>query len=72
MAYINYRDIESLNFDAVQVFANSKRDKPIYWYIPEGFQRRGKVLRVYQALYGHRQSPKVWYDYYTSALKLLN
>lgn len=71
MTYINYKDMETLSFDAVQAFVNAKRDKPVYCYMPEGFQQRGKVLCVYQALYGYRQSPKDWYNCYTNALKSL-
>lgn len=71
MAYINYKDLETLSFDAVQAFVNARRVKPIYCYMPEGFKQRGKVLCVYQALYSHRQSPKDWFDCYTNALKAL-
>lgn len=71
MAYINHSNMETLSFDAVQAFVNARRDKPIYCYLPEGFRQRGKVLRVWQALYGHRKSPKDWFDCYTSALKSL-
>ncbi|KAI0993915.1 hypothetical protein K3495_g14269, partial [Podosphaera aphanis] len=72
MAFINYNNMETLSFDAIQAFVNAKRDKPIYCYMPEGFRQRGKVLCVRQALYGHRQSPKDWFDCYTEALKSLN
>ncbi|KAI0992801.1 hypothetical protein K3495_g15383, partial [Podosphaera aphanis] len=68
MAFINYNNMETLSFDAIQAFVNAKRDKPIYCYMPEGFRQRGKVLCVRQALYGHRQSPKDWFDCYTKAL----
>ena len=49
--------METLSFDAIEVFVNARRDELIYCYMPEGFQQRGKILRVWQALYGHRQSP---------------
>ncbi|KAI1006050.1 hypothetical protein K3495_g2173 [Podosphaera aphanis] len=64
--------METLSFDAVQAFVNARRDKPIYCYMPEGFRQRGKVLCVRQALYGHRQSPRDWFNCYTNALKSLN
>lgn len=69
MAFINAKDMETLSYDAVQAFVNARRDKPIYCYMPEGFRQRGKVLRVWQALCGHRQSPKDWFNCYTNALK---
>ncbi|KAI1006136.1 hypothetical protein K3495_g2084 [Podosphaera aphanis] len=72
MSYINHEDLETLSSDAIQAFVNAKRDHPIYCSMPEGFRQRGKVLRVYQALYGHRQSPKDWFKCYTNALKSLN
>ncbi|KAI1000382.1 hypothetical protein K3495_g7810 [Podosphaera aphanis] len=72
MSYINHEDLETLSFDAIQAFVNARRDRPIYCYMPEGFRQRGKVLRVYQALYGHRQSPKDWFRCYTDALRSLN
>ena len=71
MAYINYNDMETISFDAVQAFVNAQRDRPIYCYMPEGFRQRGKVLHVRQALYGHRQSPKDWYNCYTAELRKL-
>ena len=71
LSLINHHDMETLSFDAVQAFVNAKRDKPIHCYMPEGFRQAGKVLRVWQALYGHRQSPKDWFECYTSALKSL-
>ena len=71
LSLINHHDMETLSFDAVQAFVNAKRDKPIHCYMPEGFRQAGKVLRVWQALYGHPQSPKDWFECYTSALKSL-
>lgn len=58
MSFINRNNMETLSFYEIQAFVNAKRDKPIYRYLQEGFRQRGKVLRVHQALYGHRKSPK--------------
>ena len=64
-------DLEIAQLDAVNAFLNSPINEETYVEYPEGFREPGKVLQLKKALYGLRQSPKLWYDHLTSTLKQL-
>ena len=60
IAIIAFFDLETVQLDAVNAFANSHLDELIYTDYPEGFEKYGKVLRLLRALYGLRRSPVLW------------
>jgi len=60
MAIIAYFDLETVQLDAVNAFANSNLDELVYTEYPEGFEEYGRVLRLLRALYGLRRSPLLW------------
>lgn len=60
MAIIAYFDLETVQLDAVNAFANSYLDELVYTEYPEGFEEYGRVLRLLRALYGLRRSPVLW------------
>jgi hypothetical protein len=60
MAIIAYFDLETVQLDAVNAFANSHLDELVYTEYPEGFEEYGRVLRLLRALYGLRRSPVLW------------
>jgi len=60
MAIIAYFDLETVQLDAVNAFANSHLDELVYTDYPDGFEEYGRVLRLLRALYGLRRSPVLW------------
>jgi hypothetical protein len=60
MAIIAYFDLETVQLDAVNAFANSHLDELVYTEYPEGFEEYGRILRLLRALYGLRRSPLLW------------
>jgi hypothetical protein len=61
-------DLEAQQFDAVNAFTNSHLEEPIYVSMPEGYGRPNECLKLLCALYGHRQSPKLWQKEFTKTL----
>jgi hypothetical protein len=61
-------DLEAQHFDAINSFTNSHLDEPIYVSMPEGYRRPGECLKLLRALYGLRQSPKLWLKEFTKTL----
>ena len=55
-----YLTLEIIQFDAINAFVNSELDEDIYTYFPDGFKEAGKVIKLKQALYGLRRSPRLW------------
>jgi hypothetical protein len=53
-------DLETMQIDTVNAFLNSKLNDPIYVNYPQGYGRKGYILRLNQALYGLRISPILW------------
>ena len=53
-------DLDTRQLDAVNAFTNSVLDEDVYVYFPDGFHRRGWVLKLLRALYGLRLSPLLW------------
>ena len=70
----------SNNFEIHQVdvksaFLNGKLEETIYMRQPKGFIAKGKedwIWKLYQMLYGLRQSGQVWYQKLRDALLELN
>lgn len=62
-------DLETFQMDAVNAFLNSSLSPHLYCQFPPGYRRRGYVLRLNQALYGLRISPRLWEE--TIKLKLI-
>ena len=56
-------DWECDQLDAITAFLNSKIDRKIYMWQPNGFVKEpGKVCLLNLALYGMKQSAKLWAD----------
>jgi hypothetical protein len=53
-------DLEAMQLDAVNAFTNSYIDEDIYINFPDGYERRGWILKLVRALYGLRRSPLLW------------
>ena len=48
--------------DVKNAYLNGIIDTEIYMQFPEGYEVKGKVLRLKKGLYGLRQAGKLWYD----------
>jgi hypothetical protein len=68
MAIVAVFELEADAMDVVGAFLNANVNDNVYCYMPQGFEEEGKVLKLKKALYGLRQSPKLWYDTLASAL----
>jgi Reverse transcriptase (RNA-dependent DNA polymerase) len=71
LAIVAAFDLEIQQYDAVNVFVNSKLNEDIYYYSSEGFERQGSCWHLLRALYGLKQSPLLWYTDFTAALEEL-
>jgi hypothetical protein len=52
--------LKAQHFDAMNAFTISHLEEPIYVSMPEGYRQPGECLKLHRALYGLRQSPKLW------------
>ena len=68
VSLINAFDLETAQYDAVNAFPNCDVDEEVYVQFPPGFERKGSHLRLKKALYGLRQSPRIWQEKLTSIL----
>jgi hypothetical protein len=68
MALAAVFDLEIVQLDAVNAFVNSDLDEEVYVWFPDGFKVPGKVMRLRKALYGLRQSPRLWQKELTGTL----
>jgi Reverse transcriptase (RNA-dependent DNA polymerase) len=60
--------------DVKNVFLHGDLKVEVYMEIPPGFQNeqlKGKVCRLKRSLYGLKQSPRVWFDRFSMAMKKL-
>jgi hypothetical protein len=64
-------DLEIIQLDAINAFTNSELDETTYCECPEGFERRGQCLLLLRALYGLKQSPKLWLNELSKTLREL-
>ena len=53
-------------------FLYSDIDGETYLESPEGYQKPGKVWKLNKAIYGLKQSPRLWYFHRTKALNNMN
>ena len=58
--------------DIKSAFLYGDIDGETYLELPEGYQKPGKVWRLNKAIYGLKQSPRLWYFHLTEALKNMN
>src|SRR5437667_8844450 len=61
-------DLEAKQFDAVNAFVNSQIDMVVYVEFPDGFRVPGMCLLLLKALYGLRQSPRLWHQQLSKTL----
>jgi hypothetical protein len=73
IALANQLDYNFNMMDVVTAYLYAKLDKEIYMRAPDGFTgpERGKVLRLQQALYGLKQSGRLWSETLAAELKAL-
>jgi hypothetical protein len=60
MALVAAYDLDAEQLDAVNAFVNSPIDDLIYVELPYGYKKKGRCLRLQRALYGLKQSPRLW------------
>jgi hypothetical protein len=61
LAVAAINDYELDGMDVTTAFLNGKLEDNVYLNIPDGFpQKPGYVLRLKRALYGLRESPRIW------------
>jgi hypothetical protein len=60
MALVAVYDLDAEQLDAVNAFVNSPIDDLIYLELPNGYRKKGRCLRLLRALYGLKQSPRLW------------
>lgn len=69
MALVAAFDLETRQYDAVNAFANSPIDEPIYCKVPDGWTESNLILLLLlRALYGLKQSPALWYKQFSQTL----
>lgn len=69
MALVAAFDLESWQYDAVNAFANSDVDEPIYCKLPDGWKGLQSILLLLlKALYGLKQSPALWYRHFSQTM----
>ena len=56
-------------FDVKNVFLNGELQEKVYMGIPPGFVTKRKVCKLQKSLYGHKQSPRAWFDRFTRVLR---
>lgn len=72
MALVAAFDLESRQYDAVNAFANSPIDEPIYCKPPAGWTGSELILLLLlRALYGLKQSPALWYRHFSQTISRL-
>ncbi len=57
-------DLEIEQSDVMSAFLHAECDSEVYIEIPPGFGDRSKVWKLKKAVYGLKQSPKLWYDHF--------
>ena len=61
-------DLEIRQYNAVNIFTNTKLNKLIYCYCLEGFNLNGQILELLIALYRLKISLLLWYKELTNTL----
>ena len=62
-------NLDAQQYDVVNAFLNSELDEEIYVRMPDGFTETGMCWMLLKALYGLRQSPKLWQQEFGSWLR---
>ena len=57
-----HHDLNIEQLDIVTAFLNGLIDQLIYVHMPKGYDTAGMVCRLNKALYGWKQSPRLWYE----------
>jgi hypothetical protein len=60
MALAATYDLDVEQLDAINAFINSPINELIYIELPDGYKKDGRCLRLLRALYGLKQSPRLW------------
>jgi hypothetical protein len=71
MATAAKHNLELKQYDVTNAFVHASIDREIYMRMPQGYQKKGTILRVQKALYGLRVSPMLWQKEFTTTLKSL-
>ena len=66
-----YFDLESRQYDTLNVFINAKNKTEIRGELLEGFKKPGWIIQIIIALYGLKTSPLYWYQEFTVTLERL-
>src|SRR5437763_15130373 len=64
-------DLELIQYDVVNAFANAELPYDVFMSLPQGYRKPGKILKLNKALYGLRGSPILWQRELGSALRSL-
>ncbi|KAL6352274.1 hypothetical protein LRP88_14480 [Fusarium phalaenopsidis] len=68
-------DLEIEQLDIKNAFVNAVRGKdedPVTCELPQGFKQNGMCIELDRALYGLRDSPKLWFDTFSKTLRHLD
>lgn len=60
MAFVAAFDLKTQQLNAVNAFLNAKNDEPIYCFLPDGYKKSEKIMKMLWALYDQRKSPLLW------------
>src|ERR1700761_82018 len=58
--------------DVKSAFLYGDIDVETYLELPEGYRKPGKVWKLNKAIYGLKQSPRLWFQHLTNTLKDMN
>ena len=64
-------DLELIQYDVVNAFANAGLPYDVFMSLPQGYQKPGKVLKLNKALYRLWGSPLLWQRELSSILRSL-
>ncbi|KAI0997575.1 hypothetical protein K3495_g10612 [Podosphaera aphanis] len=54
--------LETRQYDLVNAFCNAHLSNPVHCAMPPGFEYLGSALKLHRALYGLKESPRLWYQ----------
>jgi Reverse transcriptase (RNA-dependent DNA polymerase) len=61
--------LSSAQVDYVTAFVQSPMEDDVYIEMPRGFKEDGKILKLKRSLYGLRQAPLNWFNYFKGNLE---
>ena len=61
-------DLELTQYDAVNAFVHAELDETVFMQMPDGYRKRGHIVKLKKALYGLRRSPILWQQMLKKAL----